>query len=159
PDRRVRAGEPGAAARGDQRGRGDHPADRGPAELLGQAGLSMTAPVADPLTRPGGSGASRPGRRADGGATSPLQRRRAKMFWPFLLPALVLYTAFMVGPTLASFWISLHSWDGITPMTWRGLTNFHLLLADPVFHTALVNTLVINRKSTRLNSSHVSISY
>ena len=103
----------------------------------------MTAPVADPLTRPGGSGANRPGRRADGGATSPLQRRRAKMFWPFLLPALVLYTAFMVGPTLASFWISLHSWDGITPMTWRGLTNFRLLLADPVFHTALVNTLVI----------------
>ena len=103
----------------------------------------MTAPVADPLTRPGGSGAARGRRRADGGATSPLQRRRAKMFWPFLLPALVLYTAFMVGPTLASFWISLHSWDGITPMTWRGLTNFHLLLADPVFHTALLNTLVI----------------
>lgn len=65
------------------------------------------------------------------------------MFWPFLLPALVLYTVFMVGPTLASFWIALHSWDGVGTMTWRGLTNFTLLFGDPVFRTALINTLVI----------------
>lgn len=65
------------------------------------------------------------------------------MFWPFLLPALVLYTVFMVGPTVASFWISLHSWDGVGEMSWRGLTNFRLLFGDPTFQTALINTLII----------------
>ena len=39
--------------------------------------------------------------------------------------------------------ISLHSWDGISEMSWRGLTNFQLIFGDPVFRTALVNTLVI----------------
>lgn len=102
----------------------------------------MAAPTIDPLARAGPGNPARR-RRGSGGGTSPLQRRRAKMFWPFLLPALLLYTVFMVGPTIASFWISLHSWDGIGEMSWRGLTNFRLLVADPVFRTALVNTLVI----------------
>lgn len=105
--------------------------------------------MTDTTIRPARGGApvggGRPRRRsgADRSATSPLQRRRAKMFWPFLLPALLLYTVFMVGPTLASFWISLHSWDGVGEMSWRGLTNFRLLFGDPTFHTALINTLVI----------------
>ncbi|TDE08018.1 carbohydrate ABC transporter permease [Jiangella asiatica] len=65
------------------------------------------------------------------------------MFWPFLLPALVVYTIFMIAPTVASFWVSLYSWDGIGEMKWRGLGNFELLWRDEVFHSALWNTFVI----------------
>lgn len=98
------------------------------------------APVLPPLQEAGTGG---PGRSRRGKDDTPLQRRRAKLFWPFLLPALVVYTIFMIVPTAASFWISLHAWDGVGEMSWRGLSNFEILLRDPIFHNALLNTLVI----------------
>lgn len=73
----------------------------------------------------------------------PLEVRRRRTFWPFLLPALLLYLVFFLGPALASFWVSLHEWDGITEMEWKGLENYEILLGDSVFHTAFTNTLIL----------------
>ncbi|MEV0168675.1 carbohydrate ABC transporter permease [Nonomuraea fuscirosea] len=75
------------------------------------------------------------------GPTITRQRRRA--FLILALPAVILYTIFFVGPTLASFWVSLHAWDGVTEMRWRGLDNFTLLFEDEVFLAAFRNTLAI----------------
>lgn len=74
---------------------------------------------------------------------SPFERRRRRLFVPFVLPALILHVVFVMGPTVAAFWISLHRWTGIGPMEWRGLGNYGVLLRDPTFHTAFVNTLLI----------------
>lgn len=84
--------------------------------------------------------------RREGAAHRPhsaLDRARRKLYWPFVVPALLLYLAFMIAPSIAALWISFHRWDGITEMQWRGLDNYTALLSDSTFRTALVNTLII----------------
>ncbi|NUO97170.1 MAG: sugar ABC transporter permease [Nonomuraea sp.] len=83
----------------------------------------------------------RPAVRRTPGPSIIRQRRRA--FLVLALPAVILYTIFFIGPTVASFWVSLHAWDGVTEMRWRGLDNFSLLLDDEVFLTAFRNTMTI----------------
>ncbi|MGH3438636.1 MAG: carbohydrate ABC transporter permease [Sciscionella sp.] len=77
------------------------------------------------------------------GTKAPIERRKRRLFWPFVLPALLLYLVFVIGPTIAAAWISLHKWSGIGPMTWRGAANYAALLSDEQFRTAFVNTLLI----------------
>lgn len=74
---------------------------------------------------------------------APLERRRRRLFYPFVLPALAVYLVFMIAPTLAATWISLNKWTGIGPMTWQGLGNYAVLVQDSTFRAAFVNTLLI----------------
>jgi raffinose/stachyose/melibiose transport system permease protein len=83
------------------------------------------------------------GRRVPRSARSPAEIRRRRLFYPFVLPALIVYLVFFIGPTLGALWISFTSWSGSGPMTWRGLRNYVVLVQDPVFHTAFFNTLAI----------------
>lgn len=58
------------------------------------------------------------------------------------IPALLVYVAFLVGPTLAAFYYSLTRWDGINSPTFVGLDNFVHLTTDSDFLAALLNTLI-----------------
>ncbi|GGM47234.1 hypothetical protein GCM10012275_17910 [Longimycelium tulufanense] len=78
-----------------------------------------------------------------GSAFTPLGRRRRRLFWPFLLPALVTYLGFFIAPAAASMWISFHRWDGVGEMSPRGLDNYRTLLGDSAFLGAFVNTMII----------------
>jgi ABC-type sugar transport system permease subunit len=61
----------------------------------------------------------------------------------FLLPALVIFTAFVVYPLLASLYYSLTDWDGLAPdLHFVGLANFQQLLHDVTVFTDLRNTLI-----------------
>ncbi|MEV4576539.1 sugar ABC transporter permease [Nonomuraea jabiensis] len=67
-----------------------------------------------------------------------------RAFWPFLLPALLVYTLLFVAPSLFGIWISLTRWSGPgSEMTWRGLDNYVALLHNKVFATAFTNTFVM----------------
>ncbi|SHE55738.1 carbohydrate ABC transporter permease [Streptoalloteichus hindustanus] len=91
-----------------------------------------------------GAALRRPGRAAlSPGARNPLDRRRRRLFWPFLAPALALYVVFFVGPALASLWISFHRWDGVGEMEPRGLENYRILFDDSSFLGAFANTMTI----------------
>lgn len=57
-----------------------------------------------------------------------------------ILPAFILFSMFIIYPILRSFWISLHSWDGISEMLWLGLKNYQFVMNDKIFWKALVNT-------------------
>ena len=62
----------------------------------------------------------------------------------FLLPALLIYTAFVIVPSVASVTWSLHNWNGFTTMTWVGLLHFRrLLFENDGFWVALNNNLFI----------------
>lgn len=62
----------------------------------------------------------------------------------FLAPALLIYTAFVIVPSLNSFTWSLHDWNGFTDMTWVGLLHFRrLLFESDQFWIALNNNLFI----------------
>lgn len=60
----------------------------------------------------------------------------------FLLPGVAVFGTIIVASALESLWVSLHSWDGMGPMTWVGLGNFRELLDDPQFYTSLKNNLI-----------------
>jgi len=61
----------------------------------------------------------------------------------FLLPALVIFTAFVVYPILSSLYYSLTDWDGLAPTPhFVGLVNFQQLVSDPTVLIDLRNTLV-----------------
>ena len=75
---------------------------------------------------------------------SSLQRSRDRLYFPFLLPALVLYLLLFVVPSLASLGFSLTKWAGLgSDISWNGLGNYARLLTDPAFGTSFVNTLTL----------------
>lgn len=62
---------------------------------------------------------------------------------PFLLPALLLYSVFVIYPYARSIYISLTKWRGLTPTPeFIGLENFQKLFSDNLFWNALGNNLV-----------------
>ncbi|MFI9787283.1 carbohydrate ABC transporter permease [Kitasatospora sp. NPDC051984] len=73
--------------------------------------------------------------------TGPHERQQRRTFWPFTAPALLAYAVLFLAPVGYAFWTSLHKWDGMGAMQWRGLRNYQLLFDDPTFRTSLVNTL------------------
>jgi raffinose/stachyose/melibiose transport system permease protein len=61
----------------------------------------------------------------------------------FLLPALVIFTAFVIYPILSSLYYSLTDWDGLAPdLHFVGLANFQQLFGDPTVLTDVKNTLI-----------------
>lgn len=85
--------------------------------------------------------------RRAGGRGAPRQkltRRRkqeARWFWVFISPWLIGFVGFLLGPMIASVYISLTEWDSFTPAEFVGLDNYRQALTeDPVFWKALGNT-------------------
>ncbi len=58
-------------------------------------------------------------------------RRETIIGWLFILPALLMYAAFVLLPFLLSIQYSFFRWDGIGPMTWVGLQNYQTVLQVP----------------------------
>ena len=68
--------------------------------------------------------------------------------WPviagFLLPALALYSVFVIYPITQSIRYSVFDWNGLTPLTdWVGLGNFRDAFADPLFIEAITHNGII----------------
>lgn len=58
------------------------------------------------------------------------------------LPALVLFTMFVIYPFFTGFITSLHRWDGMGAMKWIGFQNYRYVFNDDVFWIALKNTIL-----------------
>ena len=61
----------------------------------------------------------------------------------FLLPALCVYALFVLAPLGHTVWLSLHTWDGLTPKTWAGLANYREIVRDPALRGAFEHALVL----------------
>lgn len=59
-----------------------------------------------------------------------MKRREALTAYAFILPTLVGFIVFIVGPMFASFAISLYEWNLLTPPRFVGTANFEKLFAD-----------------------------
>ncbi|MFB5673438.1 carbohydrate ABC transporter permease [Paenibacillus terreus] len=75
-------------------------------------------------------------------------RRKKKKQHPFavvfILPSLILYTLFVIVPTLGSVYLSFTSWDGISEdIRFIGFANFVEIWNSPRVHNALKNTLIM----------------
>jgi raffinose/stachyose/melibiose transport system permease protein len=82
---------------------------------------------------------------ARGNEVRQLQRLRLGNILLFLGPSILIYSAFVIIPSLRSFSWSLHEWNGLTPMAsmpLKGLLNFkRLLLESDALWIALKNNL------------------
>ena len=92
---------------------------------------------------------------------TPLQRTKKSIEKAlYLFPSVVIFAVFMVWPILYNLYLSTMEWNMVSPdKTFVGLMNYLEIFRDAGFLKALGNTalyvvLMIDRKSTRLNSSH-----
>lgn len=58
-------------------------------------------------------------------------RRETITAWLYVLPALVMYAAFVLVPLVLSVYYSFFKWNGINAMTWVGLKNYRTVLEVP----------------------------
>ncbi|GAB47469.1 carbohydrate ABC transporter permease [Mobilicoccus pelagius] len=65
------------------------------------------------------------------------------MGWLYVLPALLVYAAFLLVPLGRAVQISLYDWDGLTLGTWVGLENYADVLADAELRGAFGHALVL----------------
>jgi len=61
----------------------------------------------------------------------------------FISPFFALFAVFGAFPILFSLWISFMNWKGVRGGEFIGLENYTRLFADPNFHIALTNTLIL----------------
>lgn len=62
----------------------------------------------------------------------------------FIAPAFILFTLFIIVPTLSSVYYSFTSWDGISPnIKFVGLENFKEIFTSARFGNALKNTMIL----------------
>lgn len=59
-----------------------------------------------------------------------------------VLPALALFALFVIIPVFEGLWVSLHRWDGLSPMVWTGLDNYGYVLNDGIFWEAMWHTIL-----------------
>jgi multiple sugar transport system permease protein len=87
-----------------------------------------------------------------GTGRQPFFRAGNKLLWGyiFILPSIIGFFLFYVGPMLFSLGVSLTQWDIITPMQWAGLRNYIAMLHDPLVSKALLVTLYYTALSVPL---------
>lgn len=73
---------------------------------------------------------------------SPRARREAVEGYIFILPWLVGLVAFVVGPIIASFYLSFTDYQIVKPPTFTGLANYQRLASDDLFWQALKVTAI-----------------
>jgi multiple sugar transport system permease protein len=56
---------------------------------------------------------------------SKLRRREAMWFYLFASPWIIGFVVFLLGPMIASIYISLTDWDSFTPPKWVGAGELH----------------------------------
>jgi multiple sugar transport system permease protein len=69
-----------------------------------------------------------------------MKRREMLTAYAFILPTLLGFLIFIVGPMLASFAVSLYDWNMLTPPKYIGLENYQQLFADPRIGTVYLTT-------------------
>ena len=65
------------------------------------------------------------------------------MGYLYVLPALVVFGAFLLWPILRTVSLSFYDWDGLTPGTWAGLDNYREVLTDPALRAPFVHALLL----------------
>lgn len=69
---------------------------------------------------------------------------RDRIYVPYLLPALLIYSILFIAPATVTIWYSFTKWEGLgTTAHYTGLANYRAMLSNPVFLTSFRNTLIL----------------
>jgi multiple sugar transport system permease protein len=72
--------------------------------------------------------------------TNPLEKGKTRWGYFFILPGIIGFLLFYLGPMLFSMFVSTKDWNIITPMVDTGLNNYKTAFADPLTWKSLVVT-------------------
>jgi raffinose/stachyose/melibiose transport system permease protein len=61
----------------------------------------------------------------------------------FLLPGFAVYAAFVLAPLGHTIWLSFESWDGLSPATFTGLSNYREIVASGPLRSAFLHSVVL----------------
>jgi raffinose/stachyose/melibiose transport system permease protein len=88
-----------------------------------------------------------PGRARSRGRVSRYARRAPgeprAVGYLYILPALAVFSVFVLVPFIQAIRISLFNWDGLTPATWVGLGNYASLFTDASLRGPFVHALIL----------------
>jgi len=79
-----------------------------------------------------------------------LERQEAIAFHVFASPWIIGFLVFTLFPLVASLYLSFSKYELITPPTWSGLSNYRMLLRDPLIRQALKVTTIYSVGSVTL---------
>lgn len=68
--------------------------------------------------------------------------RETTTFYLLVMPWIIGFLAFIMGPMIASLFFSFTHWDLLTPAHWIGLQNYKDAFSDPLFWQSLKVTLI-----------------
>ncbi len=72
------------------------------------------------------------------------KRKFDKTAFAFIAPAFILFTLFIIVPTVSSVYYSFTSWDGISPnIKFIGLANYKEIFTSDRFGNAMKNTIIL----------------
>ncbi|WP_368505167.1 carbohydrate ABC transporter permease [Alkalihalophilus sp. As8PL] len=72
------------------------------------------------------------------------KRKKTKTILLFVLPALLVYSVFILYPIIATFNYSMYNWNGVqAEKTFIGLANYTTLFSDSTFWQALQNNMLL----------------
>lgn len=74
--------------------------------------------------------------------SSKMRRNEALAAYLCILPWLLGFLFFALGPIVVSFILMFMRWEVLTPPEFIGLDNFHRFFADPLVSKALINTAI-----------------
>lgn len=75
------------------------------------------------------------------GGLSKARKREERAAYLMLLPNIIGLFVFLILPIIGAFYISLHDWNGMTPMKFIGIDNYLKLFRDQKFFRTLGVTL------------------
>lgn len=61
----------------------------------------------------------------------------------YVLPAVCIYTMFVIAPIVATGVLSFYQWDGLTTPKFDGLANYKTVLDNPILRSSLYHPLVL----------------
>ena len=69
-------------------------------------------------------------------------KRKRRIFFLFIVPALVFYLIFWISPVLMSFFYGLTNWSGLGDYDFVGLDNFKFLIKEGTLFNSMRNTII-----------------
>jgi len=82
---------------------------------------------------------------------SPMRRREAATGYLLILPAMIPFLCFVVGPLIGAIALSFYSYDLLTPAKFIGWNNYRFLLHDHIARQALLVTFAFTVASVVLH--------
>ncbi|WML29291.1 sugar ABC transporter permease [Neobacillus sp. OS1-32] len=66
----------------------------------------------------------------------------------YIAPFFIIFALIGLYPALFSIYLGFQKWNGLSPMTFVGLSNFKMVLTDPLFWKSVYNTIIIGMMGT-----------